>query len=171
MDPKPVSPDALAMLLPTHRGEYVFKAAGQGRVGQRAALMLEYRGRAPGPPDVRWRGECVSVDLPGRFRGRVWVDPVTSDVLRVDEQLMGMFEFAVPREHSRFGGAPSMIVERADSSTRYRAVTFHDPEETLMLPESIDTIQVIRNAGVPRLRITQTFSGYRRFLTAGRLVK
>ena len=30
---------------------------------------------------------------------------------------------------------------------------------------------LIRNAGVPRLRMTQEFSSYRRFITGGRLVK
>jgi hypothetical protein len=40
-----------------------------------------------------------------------------------------------------------------------------------MLPASIESMTVIRNAGVPRLRMTQTFSNYRRFVTAGRIVK
>ena len=40
-----------------------------------------------------------------------------------------------------------------------------------MLPESIDTLQVIRNSGVPRLRIVQRFSNYKRFITAGRIVE
>jgi hypothetical protein len=30
---------------------------------------------------------------------------------------------------------------------------------------------VIRNSGVPRLRTTQRFSKYRRFMTAGRIVE
>jgi hypothetical protein len=171
MDPKPVSPDSLAMLLPAHRSEYLFAFAGQGRTDKRAALMLDYKAHAPGRPDVIWKGDCVSVELPGRFRGRVWVDPETRDVLRVDERLVGLFEFNVPDKHWRPGGPSSMVIERADSSTRYRQVAFHDPDEALTLPASIDTFQIVRHAGVPRLRVTQTFSDYRRFLTGGRMVK
>ena len=66
---------------------------------------------------------------------------------------------------------PTFVVERADSSIRYRPIAFHDPDEILMLPESIETLQVIRNSGVPRLRIVQRFSNYKRFITAGRVVE
>jgi hypothetical protein len=50
-------------------------------------------------------------------------------------------------------------------------VTFRDPDETLMVPASIESLTIVRNAGVPRLRTTQTFSNYRRFVTGGRIVK
>ena len=63
-----------------------------------------------------------------------------------------------------------MAIERADSSIRYRSVTFHDPEETLMLPSSITRMIVWRNTAVNRMRMTQAFSDYRRFLTDGRVV-
>jgi hypothetical protein len=49
-------------------------------------------------------------------------------------------------------------------------VTFHDPEETLLMPANIVTVTVVRNAGVPRMRTTQTFSNYRRFVTDVRLL-
>jgi len=118
-----------------------------------------------------WKDECVSVDLPGMTRGRVWIDPTTHDVLRLDERLTGMFELRVPREHVRHGESPWMMIERADTSIRYRPVAFHDPDETMMLPASIESFTIIRNSGVPRLRTVQEFSNYRRFITGGRLVK
>jgi hypothetical protein len=123
------------------------------------------------PARIHWHDECGSIDLPGRTRGRVWLDAATNDVLRLDEELTGMLEFRVPREQRRQGAPDSMIVERADSSIRYKPVVFHDPEETLMLPASIDSFTIIRNSGVPRLRTTQVFTNYKRFMTAGRLVK
>jgi hypothetical protein len=101
----------------------------------------------------------------------VWVDRNTAEVLRLDEGLIGSVEIPVPRQQRRPGSAAAFVVERADSSIRYRPVTFHDPDEILMLPESIDTLQVIRNSGVPRLRIVQRFSNYKRFITAGRVVE
>jgi len=170
MDPKLVSPEPLGMLLPARLGESEFSAAGVARVDGRPALMIDYRGRAAAPPEVTWTDACVSVTLPGRSRGRIWVDAATSDVLRLDDRLVGMFEFDVPREHIRRGAARSMVIERAESSIRYKRVEFQDPEETLTLPAAIDTLTVIRGGGIQRVRITQRYSDHRRFLTAGRVI-
>jgi hypothetical protein len=63
-----------------------------------------------------------------------------------------------------------MVIESAESSIRYRQVSFKDPEEALMLPVSIDTTTVIRGATTQRMRISQRLSDYRRFLTGGRMV-
>jgi hypothetical protein len=170
MDPKPVSPEPLAMLLPARLTESVFTPAGTARVDGRAAITIDYRGDSSLPDEITWTDECVSLLLPGRSRGRIWVDAETFDVLRVDDRLVGTFSFDVPREQVRRGASRSMVIERADSSIRYRRVAFSDPEETLWLPASIDTVTVIRGAGTQRTRITQRFSDYRRFLTAGRIV-
>jgi hypothetical protein len=171
MDPKAVSPEPLAILLPARQREYEFTWHGTGRTDGRASITLDYRATTRGPAKIRWTENCVSVDLPGRNRGRIWVDAATGDVLRLDEELIGMFEFRVPKEHMIPGGPTSMMIERADSSIRYHAVAFHDPEETVMVPKSIQTLTVIRNSGAPRMRMTQTFSDYKRFVTGGRLVK
>jgi len=169
LDPMPVSPEPLAMLLPARRHEYVFTWAGTGHTDHRASVMIDYKSVASKPAEIAWRNDCVSVDLPGRTRGRIWVDAVTNDVLRLDERLSGMFEFSVPREHTHAGSPRSMVIERADSSIQYRPVVFHDPDETLMLPDSIQSFTVIRYAGVPRLRTTQVFSNCKRFLTEARV--
>jgi hypothetical protein len=171
MDPRPVSPEPLAMLLAPRQDEYAFLWAGRGRVRDRQAMMLDYRSRTAGKPEVTWRGQCFSVDLPGRSRGRIWIDAATHDVLRVDEALVGTFDYRLPREHTPMSGAGYIEVQRADSSIRYRAVAFQDPEEIVLLPETIESLQVVRGAGVPRARITQTFSNYKRFVTEGRILQ
>jgi hypothetical protein len=140
-------------------------------VDGRAALMVDYRGVAAGPPDITWRENCVSISLPGRSRGRIWIDAGTYDVLRLDEHLVGQFEFPVPREHQRRGAAMSMLIERSDSSIRFRRVEFQDPDETLMLPATIETVTIVRGGGIQRTRISQRFTDYRRFLTGGRIVQ
>ena len=68
-------------------------------------------------------------------------------------------------------GCAHMTIERADSTIRYRSVSFTDPDEILLLPGSIETTTVVRNSGSPRTRITQTFTNYRRFVTGSRLVQ
>jgi hypothetical protein len=171
MDPKPVSTEPLAMLLQARQSEYAFSWRGTGRLDRRASVMLDYQATTPGTAGISWNGECVSVELPGRNRGRIWVDADSGDVLRLDEQLIGMFEFRVPPQHTPPGRSMWMVIERADSTIRYQPVTFHDPDETLLLPSSIQTLTVIRNSGAPRVRMTQTFSNYKRFITGGRIVK
>jgi hypothetical protein len=120
---------------------------------------------------VTWRDDCVNVELPGLTRGRVWADAATGQVLRLDERVTKMFEFPVPRRLRRGTLPDTMVVERADTSIRYKRVTFENPSETVMLPASIDTLTIVRNAGVPRYRMTQDFSDYRRFMTGGRIVR
>lgn len=170
VDPKPVSPEPLGLLLPARLDESEFSLVGTGQVSGRATLLIDYRGLATVPPDIQWTGECVSLTLHGRSRGRVWVDAETYDVIRMDDRLVGTFEFDVPREYVRRGAARRMTIERAESSTRYRRVRFEDPDEALMLPEAIDTVTVLRGSGVQRFRISQRFSEYRRYVTGARLL-
>ncbi len=170
VDPKPVSPEPLGILLPARRAESEFTLGGTARLNDRPALVIDYRGLSTVPPDIQWNGECVSVALHGRSRGRIWVDAETYDVLRVTDRLVGTFEFDVPRELVRRGAAPMMIIERAESTIRYRHVQFDDPREVLTLPEAIDTVAVWRGTAVRRYRISQRLSGYRRYLTDARLL-
>jgi hypothetical protein len=171
LDPKPVATEPLAMLLSARQREFAFTWRNVGRTDGRPSVTLDFKSVNPQPPDVTSHGECFEIQLPGRSRGRVWVDRTTADVLRLDEQLTGAVEIRVPMTHKPVGSPTAVIVERADSSIRYHAVAFHDPEETVMLPESIESIQVVRPAGTPRLRIVQKFSNYKRFITGGRIVQ
>jgi hypothetical protein len=170
LDPRGVSPEPLGFLLPDRRQKYAFTAAGIGRVDGRTAVMVDYRSIEVGEPKSEWRDECVTIELPGRSRGRVWADPQSAEILRVDEQLTGMVDIPVPRKQQRVGAPMYMTIERADTSILYRAVTFRDPDETLLLPATISTLAVVRNSGVPRVRISQSFSNYRRFVTGSRIV-
>lgn len=171
MDPRAVSPDPLAMMLAGHREAYAFAWGGPARVRGRRALKLDYKSRTAGKAEIAWRGECFSISLPGRTRGRVWVDQTTNEVLRLDESLTGTFDYQLPQEHTRPGGPLRVEIQRADSSIRYRPVVFHDPEEAVLLPATIESLQIVQGAGAPRVRITQTFSDHRRFITGARIVR
>jgi hypothetical protein len=94
---------------------------------------------------------------------------VTFEVLRFDEGLVG--EVELPPHPKRRPGSPlSFVLERADSTTTYEPVSFHDPEETLLMPVRLESVTVIRNSGVPRLRVTHRLTNYRRFVTSSRIV-
>ena len=171
MDPRSISPEPLAFMLPAHRDEYVFSLSGSGRDRNRPAMFLDYKPRMPGKPEVTYKDDCTSVSLPNWEKGRVWVDPDTHDVMRVEQALVKRFDHRVPYERVRMGMGDYWTLERADTSIRYRAVQFQDPEETVLLPESITSLTVFRGSGVAGHRTNQTFSGYRRFITGGRIVK
>lgn len=171
-DRKPVSTEPLGMLLRHRQQDYIFTWKGQGRENGRASVTLEYKAIPKKEPiEVVRTGDCSEINLPGRTRGRLWLDPVTADVLRLDEDLTGQFDVRIPPVPGRRSSASTMTIERATSSISYRQVTFHDPEETLTLPSSIVSLQVIRNSGVPRVRMSQKFSKYRRFITDARILQ
>ena len=171
MDPRAVSSDALAMFLPENQRDYVFTSAGSGKANGRAALMIDYKSREVGPVTATRKDDCFSISLPGRTRGRVWVDPITAEVLRLDERLSGMVDVTLPPDPKRREMSDLMIVERLDSTITYKRVAFADPDESLVLPASKESVTVIRNAGTPRLRTSQTFRNYRRFMTGIRIVE
>ena len=169
-DPEPFSEEPLAIFLPAKRKDYVFTWAGRDREAGRETDVLEYRLRLHEAPTIEWEGHCVNVDLPGHTRGRVWADAENGDVLRVDERMSGMFDFRVPREQRRWSVPSTMTLESADSTVRYRRVAFSDPDETLLLPSSMESMTVWRNAGVTRQFITHEISNYRRFVTGARVI-
>ena len=169
-DPETLSAEPLAVFLPARRKDYVFSWRGRANEAGRETVVLDYRMRDEEAPTIEWEDTCVSVDLAGKTRGRVWADAVSGDVLRVDERMVGTFEFRVPREHSRDGAPLTMTIERADNSVRYRPVAFSDPDETLLLPSTIELMTVWRNAGVERELIIHEISNYRRFLTGARVM-
>ena len=172
MDPRSVSPEPLSMLLSGRREGFQFSLSRARRDSQPGTVILDYRPRERRADSVAWTKDCVSVDLPGRTVGRIWVSTETGDVLRLDERLTGTFDFPIPREHQvPFARQTSMSLENATTSIRYKAVAFQDPEETLMLPASIDSLAIWRGAGSRRNIITQEFSNCRRFLTDGRIVR
>jgi hypothetical protein len=170
-DPEAVATEPLVMLLPGRQREYAFTSRGLERVSGRPSVTLDYLALARGPASVNFEGDCVSVALPGRSRGRIWVDEGSGDVLRLDSQLVGTFEFEVPQRYRGRGAPGSMVMERSDTSIRYQTVRFSDPDESIILPASVRSTTVFRNAPSPRMRVLQTFSNYRRFMTEGRIIR
>jgi hypothetical protein len=165
---------ALAMMLPGQQGQYTFKLAGRGRVDRREAILIEFRELARVSVDVQpveTNEDCVNFDMKGGLRGRIWIDPETFNVLRLDQGLIGLVEILLPRRLTRrSGGAYSWTMERWDTSIRFESVSFRDPDETLTLPVSIQQLRITRGSASPRLRTTIEFTQYRRFLTGGRVV-
>ena len=97
LDPRTISPEPLAFLLPGQRDEYFFSIGRPGRDRSRQLLTLDYESRPEGPmpPEaVATKAEqkgkdedCLSFSFPVDLKGRVWLDPETHDIVRVDQSL------------------------------------------------------------------------------------
>lgn len=158
-DPKTASPEPLGFLLAKNQSRFRFavkEGATGGPPGTRAVDFVQT------PPDrvkIKWTDNCFEANGGGED-GRLWFDPETFDVLRVDARLSK--PFLVPVPSGFFGFQPAIRVEKSDMAMRFSRVKFENPDETVLLRESIETLTVFR--GVPSLRTVQTLSNYRRFL-------
>ena len=174
-DPSPLSPEPLAFLLPGHRSEYQFKTAGMTKDRNRTALMIDFASvdRRSNPQLIEaesghddcfdWSGHIAS-------RGRIWVDAESYEVVRVDRSLGGPVDVKVPALLERRHHLDRwVVIVRDDVTIRYKAVAFTDPDEVLLLPESINSFTVVRG-GLQSTRRYQTFSDYKRFVTGGRVL-
>jgi hypothetical protein len=175
-DPNPLSSEPLAFVLPAHRNEYRFTFAGTGMDRNRPALIIEFwsvnqRSNPVLIEDPAGRDNCFDWSGHMASRGRMWVDAANYDVLRVDRGLRGPVDVKVPaliqRRHHL---DPYVVIVREDVTMRYRTVKFSDPEEVLLLPESIESFMVIRG-GLQSTRRSQTFADYKRFVAQGKVVR
>jgi hypothetical protein len=170
-DPPSTTPEPLAFLLPANQAEWRFVLGRPDRVDGRTAMTVQYTRRGLHPPQVVSDHDCLFADLSGQTAGRLWVDPVTAEILRLDEHLVGMIDVRIPRELQKRTRPTAVTYERMNSSTRYKRVAFSDPDEVLLLPASMETLVVHRSdRGASRLRTTQTFTKYRRFVTSSRVL-
>jgi hypothetical protein len=175
-DPDPFSPEPLAFLLPSHREQYRFTAVHEGRERDRAALIIDFQSanrtsRADLIEDPRGHQDCFDWSGPIASTGRVWVDAVTYEVLRVDRYNDGPVDVRVPSALQRKHGLSAYVtLDRDDLSMRYKEIAFRDPDEIVLLPEAIDSLVIVRN-GLQSTRRTTAFRDYRRFLTTSRVLK
>jgi hypothetical protein len=168
LDPKPTAVDTLSFLLPHNQRELAFTYKGIGKAGGQSAVMIDYAPLSKDKPKYTWHDSCFGVEAPTRTRGRVWIDRFDGNVLRVDETVMGPLDVDVPKEEQRKSGVATIVLDRWDFSIRYKAITFVDPNEVVLLPEQIEQSSTVR--GQPRQRTTHTYKSYQRFVTGGRLV-
>jgi hypothetical protein len=142
----------------------------------RAVLVIDFASakRTSKPElieDERGHDDCFDWSGSIATRGRLWVDAGTYDVLRVERRLEGPVDIHVPpRLQQRYHFESWVVLERDDQTIRYKPVTFRDPDETVLLPDSIDSMTVLRG-GLQSIRRSEIYTDYQRFLTAGRIVK
>ena len=173
-DPTPLSPELLAFLLPERRDDYSFTTARVGREHDRATFVIDFvsarRGSRPELiEDEYGHDDCFDWTGPVAVAGRLWVDAETHDVLRLDRHIIGPTDVRVSsRLQTRYRLPGWLTIDRDDVTLRFGPVSFSDPDETMLLPESIESLTVVRT-GLQSTRRTQVFSNYRRFVVSSRL--
>jgi hypothetical protein len=164
----------LSMLLPDQQRDYVFTPGKPERVDRRWAHVIHYRVTTPmsvSVAEIPGKDDCISFNVEGGTRGRIWVDVETFQVLRLDQSLAGLVDIPLPkRSAARAGGDLRWTLERHDISIRFKAVRFSEPDETLLLPVSSTALRITRGSGQPRLRTSIDYSNYRRFMTGARII-
>lgn len=164
----------LSMLLPDQQRDYVFTPGKPERVDGRWAHVVQYRVTTPmsvSVEEIPGKDDCISFNIEGGTRGRIWIDADTFQVLRLDQALVGLVDIPLPRRTlARSGGELRWTLERHDISIRFKPVRFSEPEETLLLPVSSTALRITRGSGQPRLRTTIDYTNYRRFLTGVRVI-
>jgi hypothetical protein len=175
-DPNSLSSEPLSFLLPVHRSEYRFRVAGITKDRNRTALMLDFasvdrRSKPELIEDPSGHDDCFDWSGHIASRGRIWVNAGNYDVVRVERGLGGPVDVKVPtliqRRHRLDGW---VVIVRDDVTIRYKTVAFSEPDEELLLPESIISFTVVRG-GLESTRRSQTFSDYKRFVAGGRVLQ
>jgi hypothetical protein len=163
LDPEETYLDPLMFLLPPTRDGYGFTR----RTGADGPLVLDFSENQMERTQVTWKdSHCFSADG-GRSVGAIWLDPETADIVRLEKKLIKPFPILQTSGGNMFSGI--VVIEQSELSITLRPVMFQEPDETLMLPESIVTVTAVRNAEPRRRRTTQTFSNFHRFMTSGRV--
>lgn len=175
-DPTPLSLEPLAFLLPDRHAEYEFRFVGVGKERNRAVFLIDFksidaRSSVDLIEDPAGHADCFDWSGHVASRGRIWVDAMSYDVVRMERGLRAMLDVRVPpRIQRRHNLGSSVVIERDDTTIRYKTVAFTAPDEVLLLPESIESLTIARG-GLQSSRRTQTYSAYRRFVGDARIIE
>jgi hypothetical protein len=175
-DPNPLSAEPLGFLLAAHRAEYQFKSAGIAKDRNRPVFLIDFasanrRSNLELVEDKEGHDDCFDWSGHVAARGRIWVDAKSYDVLRVERSVGGPVDVRVPlRIQRRHNLDNRVVIVREDTTIRYRTIAFTDPDEALLLPESIESLVVV-SGGLQSTRRSQVYSDYRRFVGESRVVE
>ena len=165
---------SLFFLLRGAQQNFVFTFAGSTQLDGHDAFMVDFAPTKRSAPGANWDRGFFHLGF--QTNGRIWIEASSYEVLRLDTHLIAPFEFRSPNNLKRkgpfFAFAPGkkFKVQKWDVTVRYRPVPFQDPEQMLSLPVSAESIRLIHGLRVPHLRMTHTFSGYRRFTAETKVV-
>jgi hypothetical protein len=172
-DPQPMAAGFLAFVLAKdwRTRDYGFSYAGRAVLNGRNTFMIDvvffpktwlsikpintFRGgklNQSEAPQVVWKDDFFGIYGLQR-KGRIWVDADSYDVLQFEER-SEPFGFKKGRDNLTFEYV---------MTSRFRAMTFENPSETLMVPDSFERVFTTRGWRIPVFRTVYSFSDFKRF--------
>jgi hypothetical protein len=113
------------------------------------AAEYGYRFSYAGETDLEGR-KALLIDLSREpARGRVWIDRDSHSVLKIEWRTK-----TIPSRKPRSSYETEM-------TARFKSMTFENPHQTLMVPESLETVTITADGRT--LRTMHSFSNYKRF--------
>lgn len=173
INPRPAYADPLTFLLPEHQKNFTFSYEGEGDFEGRRVVFVGVASPAPTTPlEIKTEGTCFSLSRSPHRTGRLWIDTETHDVLQLEWRLAEEFEAKTPTKVVRkgiffvFSPSRKISYERMETTIRFRTVKFENPEQTLLLPVSSESVWVIKGARIAGYSTTTSFTNYKRFITS-----
>jgi hypothetical protein len=166
-DPRPAPMNILTPFLPDAKrfGWTNYTISGVKEFDGQKLLLVEMTSPQRTPPRVEWDDKFRVLGVVHTFqiygvqynKGRLWVDPETFDVIRVEGR-SDPFEFLPP-------GNKQTWKYETDYMARFRKMKFENPSQTLVVPEALQFVRTITGSRrSPVVRTAHSFTGFKRFL-------
>ena len=151
--------DPLAFLLPENQPRLLFSYEGEADLqGRKTAVVSFTSPPAPEPVKLVEKGDCFFLSRALRRKGEIWIDRESYEVLQLRWQLAETFNGKGRRKELRY--------EKSVFVVRFRPVTFQNPEQTLLLPTSSESIWVLKGARIAGFQTITEYTRYRRFVSS-----
>lgn len=174
-DPASISPEVLGELFLSDEARTLrYKLGKPRKIKGRAVTVIEIRDTETGPVKTVAKDAdetCYSSSKPGMSWWRISVSPDDYAILRLEEFLAGPLDVNLPRSKKHGTPERTVVYERLDVVIDYQLVKFSDPDETIMLPRSRQTVQITRGMSGQNIRANYNYRNYRRFMTGIRIVQ
>jgi len=163
-DPRAASVGSIAILMPGPRSRYSFSYAGEADLDGRKTLIVDMTfPPTTRLPEVKWNdsfrvfGVSRNFELTGISydKARLWIDAETFDVLRNEVR-------STPFEFSRNEKSKKITFEMT-TTVRFKRMSFENPQESLVVPESIEILRTFKGAKGGGVRTLHVFTDYKRF--------
>jgi|GEM_PF-1767388 len=169
-NPPPAYGDPLSFLLADGPVKLIYAYAGETELeGVRTAVVTATPPPVADPIQIIMKDNCFRLSRGLQTAATIWIDPKTFDVLQVKWQLAESFTGKIPAGVAKVGFLPlfrprrQLTYEKSDFMIRFRRVTFQNPEQTLLLPASSESVSIMKGAGIAGFQTITEYSRYRRF--------
>jgi hypothetical protein len=171
-NPQPTYEDPLAFLLPKNQSNYIFSYGGEANLEGRESIVLFVSEKPVSEPlAVVEKDDCLFLSRPLQIKGKIWVDSKTYDVIQTQWEQAENFSTVLPKKTVKKGIIPllrpavTLSYDKQDFTIRFRRVKFENPDQTLLLPYSSESVWITKGMKLEGMRTEIEYTRYRTFKT------